>query len=122
MTPIVDLKSRINFTPSSSRRPQLVGDLKLPIEKIDTAKNKLPILVEDLKLPVEKQSKPQAPVKETPKFLDSSKHQFNYSGKFHYPPEVDFNEVENAKDDKNERLDKFNNYRPKSTIVSFKLD
>ncbi|CAF0743400.1 unnamed protein product [Brachionus calyciflorus] len=134
MTPIIDVKSRLNFTPVSTQRPKLVGDLKLPVEKQEPEKvstTRLPVLVEDLKLPIEKstpepesKSEPEPvpqpqPIKEIPKFLTSSKISLSYNGKFHYPPEIDFNDATDFKDNfKYERLDDFNNYRPKSTIVN----
>ncbi|RNA24561.1 hypothetical protein BpHYR1_030134 [Brachionus plicatilis] len=140
MTPLVDIKSRINLTPSTGRGPFLVGDLKLPVEKVESAKksvNKLPTLVEDLKLPVEKTPEPeikkpevkseliQVPDPDLFKFIESSKNSLSYIGKFHYPPEVDFNDVAEIQDAfYQEKIEKLGDNRPKSVLVkvSFEKD
>lgn len=136
MTPLIRIKSRLNLTPSSYRRPVLAGDLKLPIEKLESDKKsytKLPTLVEDLKLPIDKTLEPkiqkpevkseliQVPDPDLFKFIESGKNSLNYIGKFHYPPEVDFNDVADIKDEFiSEKIEKVGDYRPKSVFVSKK--
>lgn len=138
MTPLIEIKSRINLTPLSNR-PVLVENLKPPVEKVESeiqTINKLPTLVEDLKLPIDKapEIKPevkkiqvkselvQVPDPDLFKFIESTKNSLNYIGKFHYPPEVDYNDVTDINEEFNvekiENLEDNRPNRPKSVFVN----